>query len=150
MIADVVPLSKPLTTKKLLFAMPSEAAMIAEATNRFVKLQGTAPIGQAKEIIENLPKLGYRSIRVGYEAVQKKGIYGSTQIIEMQSMTGSYAAADDTDVLLYVEPTQGAGQWFYTSAKHGKQIFAYDRSSPNTSGKVRAMVDAVQAQAIRD
>ena len=149
-MASVTPLPKPLTSKKLLFAMPSEAAMIEEATKRFVKLQSAAPTGQAKEIVENLPKLGYRSIRIVFDAVQKKGIYTSSQIIEMQSMNGSYAASDDTDVLLYIEPSQGSGQWFFTSAKHGKQIFSFDRSSPNTIGKVQAVLEAVQVQAIRD
>ena len=149
-LENVVPLAKPLTSKKLLFAMPSESVIIAESTNRFVKLQGTSPIGPAKEIIENVPKANYRGVRIFYDALKKKGIYVSTQIIEMQSMTGSFAASDDTDVFLYVEPTQGSGQLFYISAKHGKQILAFDRSSPNTSGKVQALVDAVQAQAIRD
>ena len=150
MVAAVVPLPKPLTQKKLIFAMPSEAALIEESTKRFVKMQGTQPIGAAKEIIENIPKSTFRNIKVFYEGVQRKNIYSSVQFIEMQSMTGSFAASDDADALYMVEPAAGSAQWYYVSLKHGKQIFAYDRSAPTGTGKVQAFIEAVQTQAIRD
>ena len=65
-------------------------------------------------------------------------------------LLGSFEASADTDVLHYVEPVLGSRQWYYTSLKNGKQIFAYDQSSPTMPGKLLAFVDAVQAQAIRD
>lgn len=148
-LSGITPLATPLTQKKLVFAMPSEATLIDESTKRFVKTQGTQPIGPAKEILENIPRSTYKNIKVFHDAVQKRNIFTSTQFVEMQSMTGSFAASADTDTLYMVEPSQGSGQWYYTSLKHGKQIFAYDRSSPTSAGKVQAFIDAVQAQAIR-
>jgi len=149
-LAGIVPLPKPLTQKKLIFAMPSEAALIAESTKRFVQMQGTQPSGPAKEILENITKSNLKNAKVFYDGVQKRNIYSSVQFIEMQSMTGSYAASDGADALYIVEPTAGSGQWYFVSLKHGKQIFAYDRSAPTAAGKVQAFIEAVQAQAIRD
>lgn len=149
-LASIEPLPKPLTQKKLIFAIPSEVALLEESTKRFVQMQGTQPIGQAKEIVENLPKANYKNIKVFYDALQKRNIFASTQFIDMQTMTGSFAASADADVLYYIEPSQGSGQWYYTSLKHGKQIFAFDRSSPTLTGKLQAFNEAIQAQAIRD
>lgn len=149
-LATVTPLAKPLTQKKLLFAMPSEATLINESKKNFIKSQGSAPTGAALEILENLPKSNYKNIKIFFDAVQKRNLYLSVQFIEMQSMTGSLAASMDTDTLYMVEPTLGSNQWYYTSFKQGKQIFAYDRSSPTAEGKVQAFIDAVQVQAIRD
>lgn len=149
-ISGITPLPKPLTQKKLVFAMPSEATLVDESKQRFVKLQGNQPTGIALEILENIPKSNYKNIKVFFDAVQKRNIFASTQFMEMQSMTGSFAASMDSDTLYMIEPTQGSSQWYYTSFKHGKQIFAYDRSSPTLTGKVQAFVEAVQAQAIRD
>jgi hypothetical protein len=150
MLSGVVPLPTPVSKKKLIFAMPSETALITEVTNRFVKSQGNQPVGPAKEIVENLPKSTYKNIKVFYDAVQKKNIYASTQFIDMPTMTGSFEASIDADTLYYVEPTQNSGQWFFNSIKGGKQIFSYDRSAPNGAGKVKAFIDAVLAQAVRD
>jgi hypothetical protein len=149
-LATITPLPMPLTQKKLVFAMPSEATLIDESTKRFMKAQNTQPTGPAKEILENLPKSNYKNIKVFFDGVQKKNIFASTQFIDMQSMTGSFAASADTDTLFMIEPAPNSVQWYYTSLKHGKQIFAYDRSSPTPAGKVQAFIEAVQAQAIRD
>lgn len=149
-LSGISPLPTPLVQKKLLFAMPSEATLINENRNRFIQTKGTQPIGPAKEIIENLSSSNYKTIKVFFDAVKKRNIFSSTQFVEMQSMTGAFPASEDTDTLYFIEPAQGSLQWYYTSAKHGKQIFSYDRSSPNPAGKVQAFVDAVQAQAIRD
>lgn len=56
----------------------------------------------------------------------------------------------DTDVLYMNEPTQGSVQWYFVSDKQGKQIFSYDRGFPTPAGKLKAFVDAVQIQAIRE
>ena len=147
---NIQPLPKPLTQRKLIFAIPSAEVLVEESTRRFVQAQGSQPTGSAKEILENIPRSTFKNIKVFYDAVQKKNIYSSTQFIEMQSMTGSFAASADSDTLYMIEPTRGSNQWYYTSQKNGKQIFSYDRSSPSPAGKVQAFIDAVQAQAIRD
>lgn len=149
-LSTITPLVKPLSQRKLIFAMPSEAAIADAAVKRFVAMQGVQPIGPAAEILQNLPKSTYKNTKVFYEAVQKKNIYASMQFIEMQSTTGSFASSKDTDTLYLVMPSQDSNQWYYDSLKRGKQIFAYDRSSPSAEGKVQAFLDAVQAQAISD
>ena len=149
-LSGIAPLPRPLTQKKLVFAIPGETTLVDETTKRFVMAQGTQPIGPAKEIIENLSKSSYKNHKIFFDAIQKRNIFASVHFIDMQSMTGSFAASVDSDTLYVIEPTQGSGQWYYTSLKHGKQIFAYDRSSPTPAGKVQAFIEAVQAQAIRD
>jgi hypothetical protein len=149
-LATITPLPKPLTQKKLIFAMPSETTLIDESKKRFAKTQSSAPTGPALEILENIPKSTYKNIKIYFDAIQKRNLYASVQFIDMQSMTGSFAASADTDTLYMIEPTAGSNQWYYSSLKQGKQIFAYDRSSPTAEGKVQAFVDAVQVQAIRE
>lgn len=149
-LSTITPLPKPLSQRKLIFAMPSEATLIDESMKRFAARAGTQATGQAAEIVQNLTRSNYKNTKVFYDAVQKKNIYVATQFIEMQSMTGSFAASPDTDVLFMVEPDQGSTQWFYVSQKQGKQIFSYDRSDITYAGKLKAFVDAAQAQAIRE
>ena len=149
-LSTIAPLATPLTQRKLVFAMPSEATLLNENVRRHAVLNGSQPNVQQTEMYVNLAKGAVTSIRVYFDAIQKKNIYGSVQFIGMQSTTGSYAASPDTDVLYYVEPSQGSGQWYYVSHKHGKQVFAVDRSSPTPAGKIQAFVDAAQAQAVRE
>jgi hypothetical protein len=149
-LSTITPLPVPVSKKKLIFAFPSEATLLAEDISRFVKAKGTQPIGPAKEIIENLSKSAYKNNKVYFDAIQKKNIYGSTQFIEMQATSGSYEASSDADTMYFIEPTPGSAQWYYHSSKGGKQIFAFDRSAPTPAGKIQAFVDAVLAQAIRD
>jgi hypothetical protein len=149
-LSSIVPLPSPVSKKRLIFAMPSESALITEVTSRFVKAQGSQPVGPAKEIIENIPKSTYKNIKIFYDAIHKKNIYASTQFIDMPIMTGSFEASNDADTLYYVEPIKDSGQWFFNSIKGGKQIFSYDRSAPDGVGKVQAFVDAVLVQAVRD
>lgn len=149
-LATVTPLPSPLTQKKLVFAIPSEAALYAENLRRFAATNGREPNEMQKEMFLNLARSAFKSIRGFSEAIQKRNIYPSVQFVEMQAMTGSFAASADTDTLYMIEPAQGSNQWYYTSAKGGKQIFSYDRSSPTPAGKTQAFLEAVQAQAIRD
>jgi len=149
-ISGITPLPTPLTQKKLVFAIPSEATIISESKRRFVTAQGREPNGIALEILENLPKSTYKNIKIFFDGVRKRNIYSMIQFVEMEAMTGSISASADTDTLYMIEPGPNSVQWYYTSLKHGKQIFAYDRSSPTAEGKVQAFIEAVQAQAIRD
>lgn len=149
-LMSISPSAKPITQKKLIFAIPSEATIIDESKRRYTKQQGTPPVGQALEILESIPKSNYKGLKVFFDALQKKNLYASVQLIEMQSMTGSIAASADADVLYMIEPSQNAGQWYYTSLKNGKQIFAYDKSGSTLDAKLQAFIEAVQLQAIRD
>ena len=149
-LSTITPLPSVLTQRTLVFAIPSETSLFNETLRRHIALNGGQPNSQQTEVYVNLARSTHTAIKVFFDAVQKKNIYASTQFIDMQSITGAIAASPDKDTLYFVEPTQGSGQWFYDSQKHGKQIFAYDRSSPTPAGKLQAFVDAVQAQAIRD
>ena len=149
-LATITPLAAPLTKKKLLFAFPTEAALVTVGIENFVKVQGKEPNAASREMLENVTKANYRNNRVFFDAIQKKNIFASTQFLDMQTTSGSFEPSSDTDTMYYIEPRLGSGQWYYASFKNGKQIFASDRSSPTPAGKVQAFVDAVQAQAIRD
>lgn len=149
-VATITPLAAPLTERKLIIAIPSETTLHAEYVRRFVVGQGSQPIGNAKEIIDNLTKSNYKNYKVFYEAAQRRNIYSATQFVTLDSMNGSLEPSSTTDTLYFVEPTQGSGQWFYATAKYGKQIFAYDRSSPGAAGKLKGFNDALQVQAIRN
>lgn len=149
-LSGVMPLPTPLTQRKLIFAIPTAVAFAEGDAKNFVKAQGQEFNEQQKEVNLNLNRSNFKNIKVFFDAIQKRNIYASTQFIEMDSTTGSFAASPDADTLYMVIPAENSLQWYYTSHKHGKQIFAYDRSSPTAEGKVQAFVDAVQAQAIRD
>lgn len=149
-LSSVQPLPKPLTEKGLIFAMPSAEALISASKKNFTKIQGRAPMGIEDEILENLPRANHKMSAIFGEAVAKRGIFSSVKQISTESMDSSIQPTDKEDVIYYSEPTIGSGQWFYTSAKHGKQVFAFDRSRPGTDGKLAAFLEAVQAQAIRD
>ena len=149
-LSTITPLPTPLTQRKLLFAVPSETTLLNENVRRFVEINNRQPSALQIEMYQTLSKGGFTSSKSWFDAVQRRNIFASTQFIEMQSMTGSFAASADTDTLFYVEASAGAGQWFYTSLKHGKQVFAFDRSSPTPAGRLQGFIDAVQAYAIRE
>ena len=149
-LAPISPLPVPVTTRKLLFALPSEATFL-EATLRHHATQfGGQPNSNQIELYQNLVKSNVTQAKALFDAIKKRNIYTSVQFVEMQSTNGEFAPSTDTDTLFYVEPTHGSGQYFYSSAKYGKQIFAFDRSAPGAAGKMKAFLDAVQIQAIRD
>ena len=149
-LATITPLPTPLTQRKLIFAVPSLAAWNEQGVKAFVKAQDKEPTEQQKEVGATLNRANAKNIKVFFDGIQKKNIFASTQFIEMESTTGSFAASPDTDTLFLVGPNSNSMQWFYTSFKHGKQIFSYDRSNPTAEGKLQAFIEAVQAQAIRD
>lgn len=88
--------------------------------------------------------------KVFFEGVQKRGIYSSVEIRDAMSMAVSIEPAQEYDVLYFTEPAIGSGQYFYSSVKHGKQVFAYDRSGEGVIAKVNAFIEAAQVQAIKD
>jgi hypothetical protein len=149
-VGSVSPLPSPLTSKKLIVAFPAESAIYQENVRRVTALNGRAPMGVQAEMITNLSAGNYKLNKVFIDALQKRNIYPSVQFKEMPAMVVSLEPSSDTDVMYYSEASQGAGQWFYASAKHGKQVFAYDRSGAGATAKVHAFVDAVQVQAIRE
>ncbi|MFZ6653905.1 hypothetical protein [Undibacterium sp. TJN19] len=146
----VTPLPKPVSSKKLVFAIPSQLALYNESITRYETVQHTKAPGNVRDMLDGITTTNFRQIKVFYDAIAKKNIYQSTEFVGFDTMNGSYPASPDVDVIYYIEPAQGAGQWFFVSAKYGKQVFAYDRSSTTGAGKIQGFIDAVQVQAIKD
>ena len=149
-VAAITALPKPLTQKKLVFAIPSSSALIKESNKRFLAVHGSQPVKLAKEIVENLSISNFKSLKVFFDAIKKKNIYASVKFVQMGSMAGTFAASADTDALYMTEASAGSAQWNYASLKHGEEIFTYDGSCESMEGKVMAFVDAAQALAVRD
>lgn len=146
----ITPLSAPLTTRSLIVALPSEASLHAENIRRFKETEGREPIGVSKEIIDNLTISSYKSLKVFYYGVQKRNIYSQVQYVDLDSMNSSLEPSSTTDVLYYVEPARNSGQWFFATAKHGKQIFSYDRTRQGPVGKLNGFNEALQVMAVRE
>jgi len=149
-LSQVKKLPAPLTEKKLVALMPSEAALLAENTKRIVTATRSAPQGQHAVIIENLTRSNYKMTRVMFEALEKRGIYKEVEIRDASSMSVSAEPSPEYDVIFYTEPALNTGQYFYSSSKHGKQIFAYDRSGEGPVNKINAFIEAAQSMAIRN
>jgi hypothetical protein len=149
-LSTITPLPTPLTQRKLLFAVPSEIALFNENVRRFVEVNNRQPNALQNEMAQTLSGGAFTNLKSYFDAVQKRNIFASTQFVEMQSMTASFAASADTDTLYLIEPAAGSNQWYYTSLKHGKQIFSFDRGTPTPASKLQSFIDAVQAQAVRD
>lgn len=149
-LASVVPLPTPLSKRKLIFAIPSESTMTTESLARATRLNNGVLNAAQVEMMRTLSSSNYRMVKVFYDAVLKRSIYASTQLVEMSTMAISLEASPDADVLYMTEPAQNAGQWFFGSNKQGRQVFAYDRSAQGAPAKVKAFLEAVQAQAVRE
>lgn len=149
-LSQVQKLPAPLTKKKLIAALPSEQTLYAENSRRHTATTGKPLIGIGIEQNTNLSKAAYKMTRAFFEGVQKRGIYSSVEIRDMISMAVSLEPSQEYDVLYFTEPAISSGQYFYSSAKHGKQVFAYDRSGEGATAKVNAFIEAAELQAIKD
>lgn len=150
-VAQVAPLPRPVTGKRLMFAIPGRDALLALSHANFEKAQWRKPAGLAEEMLTTLSTGNYRLIRVYGHAISKRGIYKSVRMVDLEnSATSTLAASAEEDVLYYYESGPGTANWYYVSQKGGKQVFAADRSAPNSTGKVNAFLEAVQLQAIKD
>lgn len=149
-LAQVTPLPKPLTNKRLIVAIPSEATILTENIKRTAALNGRQPTGVQLELIENLSKSTHKTTVVAYDAIKKRGVFPGVIVNETATPVNSIEPSKDYDVMYYTEATPGSGQLFYSSVKHGRQVFPWDRSGANMSAKISAFIESVQALAIRD
>lgn len=143
-------LPSPVTDKKLIVAIASEATLYQENLRRHQTLSGQPAAGLALEQYRNLAKSNYKMVRVMLEAVEKRGIYKEVIYREMPTMVISIEPSSEADALFLTETGPGAAQYFYSSVKHGKQIFAFDQSTPTPDARTEAFIQAVQAMAIRN
>jgi hypothetical protein len=101
-------------------------------------------------MLSNLTDANYKTVIVFYDAVKKRGIYPVVTVNQTNSMINSLEPSQKYDVLYFTENAPGAGQYFYASAKHGKQVFSWDRSPASSVGQVASFLDAIQSLAIRE
>lgn len=146
----ILPLQKKLTDKKLIIVFASKDAIMANST-----AQAEARIKKKlnEDLIENHETMAIYSVngvKNMYEAASIKGIYSHVVYRETNTLTNSLAPAADYDTLAWYQENGGVGQWFYSSAKYGKQIFVFDQTSKEASVKTEAFLSALQALAIRD
>lgn len=147
-LAAVTTLPQPVTNKTLVFAIPSERAVYQATLEDTQRTANGLPINM--DAVQTMAAATYNSISHFGKATQKRNIYRSVTFVDMDSMSASVTASDQADALYLTRPQGGDVQWFFASAKGGKQIFAYDRSQPGVAGKLSSFADAVQVLAIRE
>lgn len=146
----ILPLPKPLTDRKLIIVFPSKNAISTAGLNNIKKTLGQNPKSNDVERVETLALHSTLVIKSMYEAAKTKGIYSHVSLRETDSIANSLAAAPDYDTLVWYEESVGLGQWFYANGKYGKQVFSWDRTSPNLQVNTEAFLSSLQALAIRD
>ncbi|MBA4265893.1 MAG: hypothetical protein C0453_12475 [Comamonadaceae bacterium] len=149
-VNNIKPLPSPVTDKKLIVAFASEAAIYQENLRRHQVQNGQPATGVALEQYRNLTKSNYKMVRSLFESIEKRGIYKEVIYRDMPTLVIAIEPSSDADALFFTESGPGAGQYFYSSVKHGKQVFAFDRSAPTTEARTDAFIQAVQAMAIRN
>jgi hypothetical protein len=149
-VAEIVPLPAPVTTRRLAFGFPSPETVLAGTVRNHTALKGSAPAGLAMEQYTTLAQGTAIYTQATLSAIQRRGIYKSVRYVPLDSLTASPAASADEDVLYWYEPAANAGTWYFVSAKSGKQVFAYDRAQPTVAARMKAFVDALQLQAVKD
>jgi uncharacterized protein YceK len=149
-LSGITRLPSPLAEKNLIFVVPGEKAIYEESLRRHTVSTGTAPVGIVLDQYRNLSLHASKSFKNFYDVLVKRGVYREVKFVETDSLVNSMEASDGYDVLYFTEPSVASGQYFYVSMKHGKQIFAFDRSGSTPLAKTQAFVDAVQVFAIRE
>lgn len=145
----ILPLQKKLTDKKLIIVFASKDAVLANST---AEAEARIKRKLNEDEIENHEAMAIYSsngVKNMYDAASVKGIYSYVVYRESNTLTNSLAPADDYDTLAWYQEKGGTGQWFYSNAKYGKQIFVFDQTSKDASVKTEAFLTALQALAIR-
>lgn len=146
----ITPLPKPLTQRQLIIVMP-DAATLAGAMMEGEKLRlKREPNSREIEMFNNVAWSHVESVRTSYETTKIRGIYSHVSMRETNSLTNNLAPSDTYDTLSYFEEVRGQGAWFYSSLKHGRQIFAFDRTSKDVIVNQQSFLSALQLLAIRE
>jgi hypothetical protein len=148
---SIQPLSAPVASRSLLFAIPSEKTAIALSAATFEANSGRM-IGLGEQIIlSNITTANTKAMRALHEVIKRRNLYPSLRYVELDTTTADLQASASEDVLYWTETTrQGSGQWYYVTAKSGKQVFAFDRGGADMNARTKAFVDALQSFALRD
>lgn len=147
---SVQPLPKPVSTKTLVFAIPSEQVIHRQSVSNFQRLNAR-PIGMGEEImLANITNSNYKNIKALHDAIKRRNIYANIRYLELDTFTGDLQASQTEDAFFYTEAQPGAGQWYYTNARSGKQAFAFDRGGVSMIARTKAFLESIQVFAIRD
>lgn len=146
----VLPLSKRLTDRKLIIVFPSKEAISNQSKKNVKATHGKEPNSNAAERLDTLALHSTIMVKSMYEAAKTKGIYSHVSFRETDTISNALAAAADYDTLVWYEESVGLGQWFYSNAKFGKQVFSWDRTSPNLQVNTEAFLSSLQVLAVRE
>lgn len=147
---SVLPLPANISKKTLVFAIPSEQVIAQQSIANFSKMNGRS-IGLGEEIIARpLWTANYKGLKAFHDAIVRRNIYQQVKYVELDTMTPNLQAMANEDTIFFSEAQVGAGQWYYTSFKAGKQAFSYDRGGVDMGARTKAFIDAVQVYAIKD
>ena len=148
--AGVSPLPTQVSKKTLVFAIPSEQVIVKQSIANFSRMNGRT-IGLGEEIMARpVWTANYKGLKAFYDAIVRRNIYQNVRYVELDTMAPDLQPTATEDVFFYSEAQPGAGQFYYTSAKAGKQAFAYDRGGVDMGMRTKAFIDAIQVYAIRD
>lgn len=148
--ATIQPLPRPVSSKQLVFAVPTEAAAMKQSVKNFEATNGRM-IGLGEQItMGNLNAANMKTLRVYFDAIKKRNIYQSVRLVDLDTTSAELQSSATEDVLFYSEPRRESGQFYYVSSKSGRQAFAWDKGGATMEVRVRAFVEAVQAQAVRE
>jgi hypothetical protein len=143
-------LPHPVSSKQLVFAVPTEAAAMKQSVKNFEATNGRM-IGLGEQIIlGNITAANVKTLKVYFDAIKKRNIYQDVRFVDLDTTSAELQSSANEDVLFYSEPRRESGQFYYVSSKSGKQAFAWDKAGATMEARVRAFVEAVQAQAVRD
>ena len=98
-LAAIQPLAKPVSTKTLVFAIPSQQSVFEQSVANIVKARGRAPSGEEEVLVRNLSTANYKGIRNFYEIIKRKNIYQEVTLLERTTATGDLQAGLNQDVL---------------------------------------------------
>lgn len=146
----ILPLPKPLTERKLIIVFPDVDTLASENMKSEVARLKRETNSREVEMFKNVAWSGMYNVRTMYESAKTRNIYSHVAFRETKTQIGSLAPSAEYDTLVWYEETKGLGQWFYSSAKYGKQVFAWDRTSKDLQTNTEAFLSALQVLAIRE
>jgi len=154
MIADAVnsiqPLQQPVSKRTLLFALPSERTFHTASVATFTRVNGR-PIGMGEEImLTNINSVTFKTARSLFDAIKRRNIYQNVRYLDLDTMTAELQATPSEDVLYFYKAPTGDGQYYYSTAKSGKQVFSFDRGAGDMNARTKAFVQSVEVFSIRD
>lgn len=146
----IVPLPAPVAKKTLIFALPTQATVTQQSIRNYTSMKGSAPMANQVELFNDLAEAATRGMRYLHDGVVRKNIYSQVRLLPVDSLMAQPTPSEREDVLFYNESAPGAGQWYFANAKYGRQVLPWDRAQPTIPLRLKAFVDSVQLQAIRE